>query len=467
MKRFRSLLGVSLLVVFVSCGSPSVRHEHATMPSGTQPVTDGHPSSLTVALYPYVPRLSQFEQVIAAAWQEFHTGVTLKWATGWDGGYSTEPDPSYDVFVFDALNLGYFQSKGYLLPIATSQVANYSDIVAFARDGVTVGNTLLGIPQLGCGDFLFYRSSDSTLAAVTNETQLAQALGVCKYYGEKPPNATTGLMVDLAGGTTVSSTYLESLYELYGKFPASLPKTIDPAVASTLQGVVSLSSFTDVLYENDAAPYQRASWFGQGTGRAYVGFTESMSQLNPQVLATIRFKPMPWSTKSDAINKPLFYSDVVGVSPSTSKRGTTALAIRLANLMTSASVITKVFGPSGSSGPQYLMPVSTSALKQLAAQYPAYAQMSNVLSGLQPALFNLGPTSKTWLHEMKRAMKSVLLASPICYCDATSPPIANDADAKAKCSSTCGARGWGGQWTSDSGSSVCGCDGACGATRPR
>jgi thiamine pyridinylase len=349
--------------------------------------------------------------------------VTLEWvpASAWDGGYSSDPDPSYDVFIFDAINLGYFQSKNLLLSLAKTQVANYSDLVPFAQTGVTVGDSVLGIPQLGCGDFLFYDASDSQLASTTNINQLTAAMGTCSYYPETPPGKA-GLMVDLSGGTTVSSTYVEGVYESSGTFPSPLPTKVDPAIAATLQDVVALSSFGNVLYRNDSAPYQRAAWYSSGSGRAYVGFTESMSQIAPQKLASIRFKPMPWSTNSSTAS-PLFYSDVVGIGPATAARGTTSLAIQLANLMTSPSVIVASFGPWQSAGPQYLMPVSKTALSQLAAQFPVYAQMANVISPLSPTLFNLGPTSKVWLAEVKPMMKSTVLANPQCYCDSPSPPI--------------------------------------------
>lgn len=455
--------GVALLVLTSCQTQPPPQSANTPAPvTAAAPLTMGAaPSSLKVGLYPYVPRLQQFKDVISSEWQKVQPGVSLQWADDWDGGYDMDPDPSYDVFVFDALNLGYFQSKNFVLPLQTSQVPNYADLVTFARTGVTVNNTVLAIPQLGCGDFLFYYSSDSAVASAANADQLASALGSCTYFGEKPNSSTAGLMVDLAGGTTVSSTYVEGVYELSGQFPSPLPTQIDPAIASPIQGIVGLSSFSDILYTNDNNGYQRAAWFSQGFGRAYVGFTESMSQIDPQKLSTISFKPMPWSANSKGVSAPLFYSDVVGVGPATSSRGTTALAIQLANLMTSPSVVVKLFGPYQGSGPQYLMPVSTSALKQLSTQFPMYAQMSKVLGTVNPTLFNLGPSSKPWLTQVKSMMKSMVLANAKCYCDFPAPPIQDNNDAKTKCPSVCGAHGWNGQWTNISSPSVCGCDGAC------
>lgn len=458
------LVGAALLVVASCCRTPPPpRSASAPAPGVATPlVGDAGPSSLKVALYPYVPRLQQFKDVILSEWQKIEPGVSLEWADDWDGGYNMNPDPSYDVFVFDALNLGYFQANHFILPLQKSQVTNYADLVPFAQTGVTVNDTVLAIPQLGCGDFLFYYTKDSQIAAAKNATDLASALGSCTYFGEKPASSGEGLMVDLAGGTTVSSTYLEGVYELSGQFPSPLPTQIDSAVALPIQDVVGLSSFSDILYTNDSNGYQRAAWFSEGFGRAYVGFTESMSQIDPHKLSSISFKPMPWSTNSSGISAPLFYSDVVGVGPSTSSRGTTALAIQLANLMTSANVIVELFGPYQDAGPQYLMPVSESALRQLAGQFPMYEQMSHVLGTVNPRLFNLGADSKPWLGQVKSMMKSMVLAHAQCYCDLpSSQPIQDNNDAQTKCPTVCGSRGWNGQWTNVSTPSVCGCNGPC------
>jgi thiamine pyridinylase len=421
------------------------------------------PTTLTVALYPYVPRIQQFQGVIAAAWALVQPNVSLTWATGWDGGYSMNPDPSYDVFVFDALNLSYFQAQGFLYPLTPAQVPNLPDIVPWAANGVTSQSQVLAIPQLGCGDFIFYKASDSAIAQAATVSALVSAISSCSYYTATPTSGPVGLSEDLSGGTTDASTYVESVHEQTGQWPVPLPtdpSQINPTAAAAVQSTVGIASFANVLYSNDSAPYQRATWFGQGLGRAYIGFLESMSAItNPAVLPTMAFKPMPWSNNPVGAQAPLFYSDVVGIGPATVGRGTNALAIQLANLMTSTAVIVQSFGAWNGQGPQYLMPVSRSALAALAGQYLTYQQMSTVLAGLQPILFNLGPQSKPWLTSMKSSMQSMVLANPVCYTDFAAPPIGNNQQAQSICPPVCQSHnGWSGQWTNTPSGSVCGCD---------
>lgn len=425
------------------------------------------PTTLNVAIYPYVPRPEQFKSVIASEWQKIQPNVQLKWMDSWDGGYSMNPDQSYDVFVFDAIYYDYFRKNGYLLPLEKSQVNNINDFLDYALTGVTVDNKLYAIPQLGCGDFLFYWKNDVAIANATTISALVSTLGSCTYYNTTPPNGR-GLMVDFAGGTTDASDYVVSLHETTNQFPVPLPDNpsqIDPVTAKNIQNIMSMASIKNVLYSNDSAPYQRGAWFGQGYGRAYVGFMESLSQIDPAKLGNIAFKPMPWSDNPVGSQNPLFYSDVVGINTTTAGRGTTQLAIQLANLMTSADVITNSFKASGANGPQYLLPVRKSAYATLGAQYPLYNDMYTMLQKVKPTLFNLGPDAKNWLTKIKGSMQSMTLANPKCYCDIQAGPIFSNDDAQQKCPTTCKDHGgWSGQWTTTSFGvmSVCGCN--CGAS---
>lgn len=425
------------------------------------------PTTLDVAIYPYVPRPEQFKSVIAAEWQKIQPNVQLKWMDRWDGGYSMDPDPSFDVFVFDAIYYDYFRKNGYLFPLEKSQVDSINDLLDYVVAGVIVDNKLYAIPQLGCGDFLFYWKNDVAMANATTISALISTIGRCTYYDTTPPNSR-GLMVDFAGGTTDASDYVVSLHETTNQYPVPLPYSpsqIDPVTAKNIQNIISMASFKNALYSNDNAPYQRGAWFGQGYGRAYVGFMESLSQIDPSKLGNIAFKPMPWSDNPTGSQNPFFYSDVIGINATTTGRGTTQLAIQLANLMASTNVISKSFQSSGSNGPQYLLPVRKSAYATLGSQYPLYNDMYAMIQKTKPILFNLGPDAKNWLSTIKSSMQSMTLANPKCYCDVQAGPIFNNADAQQKCPATCKSHGgWNGQWTTTSpGMSVCGCN--CGASR--
>ncbi|WP_246738549.1 hypothetical protein [Bradyrhizobium sp. CCBAU 051011] len=94
--------------------------------------------------------------------------------------------------------------------------------------------------------------------------------------------------------------------------------------------MLNMSSFWNITAQNSDA-YVRGVCFSEGHGRAFVGFTETMSKMTPNALATIGFKIMPLSNTTT--NRPLFYVDAVGVNTTTVQRGTRNLALQLANVI--------------------------------------------------------------------------------------------------------------------------------------
>lgn len=343
-----------------------------------------------------------------------------------------------------------------------SEVDHFDDFLAYAATGVKSGGLIYAIPQLGCGSILFYEKSDSALANATTLSGVVSALGRCMYYGETPANKT-GLMLDLSGGTTNATTYVESTHERLDRYPVPLPQNpsqVDKNSIADAQRALAASSFKNAYYTG-ANDYQRAAWFDAGLGRAYIGFTESMSQLSAPRLAQIAFKPMPWSDNPRGNQSPLFYSDVIGIHPATVGRGTRAYAVKLANLMASTDVMVASIGPYDAKGPQYLMPVRHSVFKTLSADDATYKAMYSMVNATTPILFNLGAESKGWLSAMKSNIVNMIKANPACYTDVQAGPIASNVAAQTICPKTCSSHGgWSGQWTTTVPGvmSVCGCN---------
>lgn len=421
-------------------------------------------ASLTVALYPYVPRYDQFKTVIEQRWKAVEPNVPIVWVSknDWDGGYENNPQSSFDVYVFDAMNLDYFRTNNWLVGLQPSEVDQFGDFLPYAANGVQSGGLVYGIPQLGCGSILFYEKTDTALANATTLNDVTSALGRCTYYSQSPAGKT-GLMLDLSGGTTNATTYVESVHERLNQFPIPLPpdpSKVDKDSIAAVQQTLAAASFLNAYYSG-ANDYQRAAWFNAGSGRAYVGFTESMSQLSAQRLTQVAFKPMPWSNNVQGNQSPLFYSDVIGIHPAAIGRGNRAYAVKLANLMASTDVMIASVGAYGGAGPQYLMPVRQSIFQKLSATDPTYQAMYTMVNGVTPILFNLGPNSKTWLSAMKSNLVNMIKADPACYTDINAGPIPSNNAAQTICPQTCSRyNGWSGQWTTTVPGvmSVCGCN---------
>ncbi|NEO67149.1 MAG: thiamine pyridinylase, partial [Moorea sp. SIO4G2] len=234
-------------------------------------------TELKVALYPYVPRLEQFQTAIQAQWQKVQPEVPLNFvpAEDWDGGYSKNPPENADVYVFDAMFFDYFRSQNWLEPIQASEIDNLEDFVDYAIDGVKVGEEYYAIPQLGCASLLFYHKEDKAIANATNLDQIQNALSSCTYTSEIPPDIR-GMMLDMAGGTTNATLYLKIAHSLTGEYPFLLPENESQLNSQAIKnmkkllGMASYENATDSM-EPKQQPYQQAEWFSNGWGRAFIG----------------------------------------------------------------------------------------------------------------------------------------------------------------------------------------------------
>jgi thiamine pyridinylase len=431
------------------------------VPIAKATATNG-PQSLTVGLYPYVPRLAQFEAAIRAQWAEIEPGVALNFlpTSEWDGGYSNDPPQDADVYVFDGMFFAYFRAQNWLEPLAADEIQNLGDFVPYAIAGVKVDAQYYAIPLLGCANILFYQKGDAALANATTLSEVHDALSQCTFTSEIPPDRR-GLMVDLAGGTSNAAMYLDTEHAITGVYPLPLPwnqSQIDPNAMANAQLLLKMASFWNGTTDLPN-PYGRAAWFNQGYGRAYVGFTESMSQLAPDMRSQIGFKVMPLA---DADNRPLFYADVIGVNTSTVTRGTRALAVKLANVMAASdTVVASIGADSANPYPQYLMATRPSVFQSLGQQFPIYNDMY-ALTQTNPIMFGLNAQARQWLTAMKNTIRGDVRSGYPCGCDyQSSDPIWNNADAQTKCPTTCQAYGgWNGQWTNapPAPGSVCGCN---------
>ncbi|MFZ0845097.1 MAG: thiamine pyridinylase [Pseudolabrys sp.] len=421
-------------------------------------------SSLTVALYPYVPRAAQFETVIRAAWAQVQPNVQLNFINDlnvWDGGYDKDPPAQADVFVFDTMYFEQFRANNFLASMTPNEIQNAGDFLTYARDAVIVSGNYFAIPQLGCANILFYNANDTGVANATTLGALRSALNQCTFTSEIPPDRR-GLMLDMAGKTTNATIYLDIAHSANGTYPLPQPAQPNASYIDNQKTILNMSSFWDITSSNKNA-YIRGVWYSQGYGRAFMGFTETMSNMTPAALSTIGFKVMPLSNTTG--NRPLFYVDAIGVNTSTAQRGTRMLAVQLANLIASTDVTVASFqAGQGSSNPQYLMSVRNSVFQTLGQRYPIYQRMYHLAQTGNPLAFKLDSNARSWVAATGSTIRTDVRSNQVCGCDQTSPQqISSNSAAQAICPGICSTHGgWNGQWTNQppAPGSVCGCN-AC------
>jgi thiamine pyridinylase len=427
---------------------------------------------LTVGLFPYVPRPQQFRDAIGAAWEARHPDIEIVYDESWDGGYSQAAVPAdIDVFVFDAMFLYQYWHDGFLAPIRPDEVTDPDDFVAYALEHVVDDDgNFRALPMLGCANILFYQRGDA-LADATTLAQVGEALGQCQYTSIIPPNTEDendrGLMVDMHGRTTTAAFHLDIHYSQTGEYPLPLPEPEEPTLAAQ-RLVVEVASRRNANYSVPPdMPYQMARWFDRGFGRAWIGYTESLSQIRRDLRDTIDFRPMPFG---DGTHPPLFFADMVAVNPHGANRDR---AVELANLMTSRDVMVEAIGvgtdASGNprfEAPQFLLPARGPVFDDLAYQDPIYDRFAAMLDR-DPRLFTFEGDIRSWLDDHKTAIRRAVMNNIACGCDfPLDRHIPNDAVAHEYCDPVCdGHGGWSGEWTNDPPHpddvpAVCGCN-AC------
>jgi thiamine pyridinylase len=417
--------------------------------------------TLTVALYPYVPRIDQFETAIRQAWQQVQPNVSLNFINDlniWDGGYDKDPPAQADVYVFDAMYFEQFRANNFLVAMSPSEIENASDFLSYARDAVLVNGNYYAIPQLGCANILFYNVNDAPVANASTLSQLKGALNQCTYTSEIPPDRR-GLMLDMAGRTTNATLYLDIAHSADGIYPLPQPAQPNASYIADQRTMLDISSFWDITSANPNA-YIRGVWYSEGYGRAFMGFTETMSNMTPAALSSIGFKVMPLSDTTT--NRSLFYVDVVGVNTTTVQRGSRNLAVQLANLIASTGVLVASFQAQSNGNPQYLMSVRNSVFTQLSQRYPIYQRMYSLAQTSNPIAFKLDQNARGWVAATAGTIRSAVRANYVCGCDEkATQPIFNNAQAQSICPATCSSYGgWNGQWTNrpPAPGSVCGCN---------
>lgn len=362
--------------------------------------------TLNVALYGYVPDIERFEKAVSTKWSELESNITLNFVD-WDC-YESDPTEDVDVFVFDALYFQSYVEQGYLLEIPSEDIAEREDILPFALDGCTLGGNVYAIPQIICTNLLYYRNGDTEVENANTIDELFNVIGK-RQSQTVIPNNNEGLLIDMSSGISKTCFYLDGLidhnqiYNSYSDLPPA--NEFNEEVINRLKTLQSMAGKEQSQYvpdNNDS--YIRAKWFEQGSGRAYMGYTEAMSNMGSFV-NDIDFKNISYC-KED--NIPLFFGDLVGINSkiSDSKKD---LAYKLANTITATETMDMAISSDDSKPyPQYLLPARRSVYMDMGKLYPIYNELYNIVNNSANKLFLLGPGAKDWLEETNSNIGNLL-----------------------------------------------------------
>ncbi len=328
MKKYILTIALLILVLCSSCRSEQV-------------------DTLTYAVFPYVPDVEYYQEIIEARWAELEPDIKLVRAD-WDCYYDGRPK-GIDVVMYDAVMLDKLISEGWIRPIDPDAVQEAEDIYPFALDGITARDKLYGIPVFLCGNYLIYDRDSEELASAEHITDLegeSQILVINSESSFNRPQYTYEILADARGEA-------------------------NPSVDSSAEEYMSL---IDRLADNDHKKdddTEVAMAYDSGIGRGYIGYSESLRLLKNRFDKT-GIKSISFS---DRENIPRVYVDAAAVTAGV-KGKRYEKCLELMNVMAEADVMTALSVQDGK--PQYLMLARKSPYKPLAEQFAIYSDLEKL-----------------------------------------------------------------------------------------
>jgi thiamine pyridinylase len=235
--------------------------------------------NLRVALYPFTPdRLALFQK-LESAFECQNPGVNvvlISTSNAVDNYYDYEDDDKgqkgfqfvdADVYEIDTILLSDFVALGKVSPIDLP----YHDFSPEAIQAVSRDGKIYGVPHWLCGNFLFYRKSDTQIRDARSWRDISTVLA----------SRNEGLLVDLMGSSTLGEWYLTALSSVAGLDKAQR-QIVDGApisddAVSHLQTILAKCPARycrSKALHNNTGFYARA--FVRGQGAVYIGYSETI-----------------------------------------------------------------------------------------------------------------------------------------------------------------------------------------------
>ena len=311
--------------------------------------------SLTYALFPYLPDVEYYQELIERRWAEIEPEIRLVRAD-WDC-YTDDAPKDIDVVMYDAVMQNALIANGWIKPIAEDAVQDAEDLFPFAVDGLFADGKLYGIPVFLCGNFLIYDRSCDVLANAEHITDLA--------------DETEFLVINSDDAETRAEYFREVLADTLGE--------ANPAAGKSNGRTDAIMALIDRLAIDVHAqdqPEQVACAYDAGAGMGYISFSETMRFLERRG-STTDIKSVSFG---DGENLPRLYVDAVSVTSGVDGMRYEK-CIELMNVIADADILTSLSVQDGK--PQYLLLARKSAYAALTERFPLYRKLEEIASNEQ------------------------------------------------------------------------------------
>ncbi|MBR1709641.1 MAG: hypothetical protein IJ719_12545 [Clostridia bacterium] len=305
--------------------------------------------TLTYAVFPYLPDVGYYQEIIERRWAEVEPNIQLVRAE-WDC-YTDDAPEGIDVVMFDAVMLNKVIASGWIQAIDQNSVHSSEDMYPFALEGLTVEGKLYGIPTFFCGNFLIYDQNCEILDSSEHITDLTDLSEILVVNSGNPLNRPQYIIKVIADTTGEANPSVES----------------DSGNAMWLIDRLAIDA-----HEHDD-DVQVVMAYDSGVGQGYIGFSESIRLLKRRAEAT-RIKAISFSANA---NMPRLYVDAGAVTTGV-KGQRYEKCLELINIMAEADVLTELSVQDGV--PQYLLLARRTPYRFLSRMFPLYTQMEELAS---------------------------------------------------------------------------------------
>lgn len=235
------------------------------------PAADQPARPLRVALYPYVPDIEVFKDVLTNTWSRTGRAEGIEFVS-WDC-YNDDFPTNADVVVSECGFLDSYVAEKRLRPIIDPPLSQHAVMpdglrfVNFAFHGCVARDVdgvsrLFGLPQMICTYYLFGRKGEP-LPEDFDFKPLAD--------GETRPGKGTGLLFYATGDDMtlgIVRLFLDSVLGDATKGGEAMRKILAAGGKEQL-----------AFYPDDGDGFVRADWFRDGTGANYIDYSEALSRL--------------------------------------------------------------------------------------------------------------------------------------------------------------------------------------------
>ncbi len=305
--------------------------------------------SLTYAVYPYLPDVGYYQELVERRWAEIEPEIELVRAE-WNCYEDGEP-LGIDVIMYDAIRRNALIEAGWIQPVDRSQLKDAEEIYPYVLDGLTVDGELYGFPAFLCGNFLIYDRDCDLLAQAEHITDLkseSELLAIATMDPTDREAYVYEVLADLSGEANPTST----------------------EGADEMMALIDTLAIEDHKHDGSS---DLARVYDAGVGKGYLGYSESMCLLNDRISDT-DIKSISFSSGENVLR---LYVDAAAVTS-----GVTGLryekCVELMNVLAEANILEDLSVRDGRA--QYLLLPRKSLYAGLSEQFPLYLRLEELAS---------------------------------------------------------------------------------------